>query len=58
VNLFLRGASAIRHTCEEGEGQPTYEYVCAEKDYDLHHVQDPEDNPAGIAELGNQINLV
>lgn len=35
ARLFLRGAAAIRYTCPEEKGVPTFEYICDNRNYDL-----------------------
>jgi hypothetical protein len=35
ARLFLRGAAAIRYTCSEKEGTPTFEYICDDRNYGL-----------------------
>jgi hypothetical protein len=34
--LFLKGAAAIRYTCDVNEGRPSFEYVCSDKDFSLN----------------------
>jgi hypothetical protein len=33
--LFRKGAAAIRYTCQELDGRPSFEYVCSEKNFSL-----------------------
>jgi hypothetical protein len=35
ARLFLRGVAAVRFTCDETEGSPSFEYVWDDKKYDL-----------------------
>lgn len=35
AKLFLRGAAALRYTCHEDEGAPSFEYVCTDKNFGL-----------------------
>src|ERR1700722_956424 len=35
ARLFLRGAGAIRYTCEQSEGSPSWEYICDAPNYDF-----------------------
>jgi hypothetical protein len=33
--LFLRGAAAVRYTCDESDGQHSFEYICSEKNFSV-----------------------
>jgi len=33
--LFLRGVMALRYTCDENEGAPSFEYVCTDRNFGL-----------------------
>lgn len=35
ARLFRRGTAALRYTCYEDEGAPSFEYVCTDKDFGL-----------------------
>jgi len=36
MKLFLRGYAVLRYSCEEAEGRPSFEYICDDRNYDLH----------------------
>jgi|KBSMisStaDraftv2_1062788.scaffolds.fasta_scaffold00289_18 hypothetical protein len=36
ARLFLHGAAVVRYTCPRGDGSTTCEYICDDRDYDLH----------------------